>query len=493
MVSKVVTANRVGLDVQLVEVEVDRVPGLTSFNLIGLAGKSIQEAKERVSSALRHSGFERPSQKVVVNLSPSSLYKHGTHYDLPVAIGYLQATHQLRSNDRYLFLGELALDGKLKPVIGVLPILTKALELGISRAILPKENASEAELIKGLDCLYFSDLSEVAAFLSSSTLPQQPQRSARSTKTQSAFTGIDFADIRGQQLAKYALEVAAAGGHHVLFTGPPGCGKTMLCKAFAGLLPALGDSDMLQKLSVYSAAGLLPEVSDYPTPPYRSPHHSSTLAAMIGGGYLAKPGEISLAHGGVLFLDEIAEFPSVVIDSLRQPLVNKSVQVSRATYSVTFPAKFQLLAAMNLCKCGGYGNPNSECTCTASQIRNYQRSISGPIRDRIDIQLMLSPISADQSQTKSESTAELRKRVVKARALQLKRQNCLNANLGQAQITKLLNHLPKASLDQFLDRLSIRSQASINKLAITIADTEQRRGEEEDLLKAYQLRTGGFT
>jgi len=475
--SKVYSAAVVGLEVYPIEVEVDISNGLPAFTIVGLPDKSVEEAKDRVRSAIRNSGADFPAKRITVNLAPADLKKAGPIYDLPIALGVLAADNQIPAIEATTILvGELALDGKLRYTNGILPIVS-SLGKDFSRIILPKVNAPEASLVRSLEILPAETLKDlVFYFKKEKVLPFYTEKYKFAEQTE--FEN-DFTFIKGQEQAKRALEIAAAGGHNVIFSGSPGSGKTMLARSFPSILPILTEEEILEVTKIYSVAGLLknsePVVN---TRPFRSPHHTTSSIALVGGGAFPRPGEITLAHRGVLFMDEFAEFPRTVLEALRQPLEDGVITVSRAQGSITFPAQFILVAAQNPCPCGYLGDSKKNCICAPSQILRYQKRVSGPLLDRIDIHLEIPRLTYEKlsSEKVAESSADIRCRVNSARAIQLKRFGKTNAEMSAKDIKTFcgLNEQGKNLLRQAINQLglSARQFTRVLKIARTIADLE---------------------
>ncbi|MCL6512469.1 MAG: YifB family Mg chelatase-like AAA ATPase [Anaerolineae bacterium] len=429
MLAKVHSCAIIGLEGYVVEVEVDSSRGLSSFTLVGLPDAAVKESGERVRAAIRNSGLLFPTNRVTVNLAPADLKKIGPSYDLPIALGLLMASEQLDPNclNGAMVVGELALDGTVRHVRGILPTTAFAREQGFSRIFVPASDAGEASLISGIEVIAVESLGQLIGGLSGSFPLKVVKPSLPAHMSQPSLAAVpvtDFAEIKGQEVAKRALEVAAAGGHNVLMSGSPGAGKTLLARALPGILPELTLEEALDITRIYSVADMLPP--DTPLiqqRPFRAPHHTISHAGMIGGGKFPRPGEVSLAHRGVLFLDELPEFDARTLEVLRQPMEDKVVTISRASGSLSFPANFQLVAAMNPCKCGWYGDPVKPCTCTPAQISAYQKKISGPLLDRIDIHLEVMRVNFDKlsDARAGESSAAIRARVQAARDRQARR------------------------------------------------------------------------
>ena len=420
MLARVWSASIVGIDALKVGVEIDVAGGLPGIVVVGLPDTAVQESRERVKAALRNAGYAFPMRKIVINLTPADLRKEGPSFDLPISVGIMAASEQVSAQllGDYLFLGEVSLDGSLRPVAGVLSIAAAAQNLGIAGLVVPSDNAQEAAVVKGLAVYGFKYLSEVVDFLNK---PEQYQPvELDSTNIASTALGVaDLKDVKGQAHARRALEIAAAGGHNLIFVGPPGSGKTMLARRLAGILPPLSFEEALEVTQIYSVAGLLKNrgslVSDRP---FRSPHHSASGPSLVGGGSFPRPGEISLAHRGVLFLDELTEFKRDVLEFLRQPLEDGYVTISRSRQSVMLPAQFTLVASTNPCACGYFGDSIQACTCSPRQREQYWAKLSGPLMDRIDLQVAVNRLKPEEitRQPSGEESAPVRRRVHSARS-----------------------------------------------------------------------------
>jgi len=503
MLAQVISATVDGISGLLIEVEVDITSGLPSFATVGLPEGAVRESKDRVKAAIKNCGYDFPTRKITVNLAPADVRKGGTGYDLPIAIGILSATGILKKTryKKYVLIGELSLNGRLRPVPGILPIAITASKSDIVGVIVPVENAQEAAIVEGIEVIPVASLFEAVQFLEDLQQIEPAKSSFLTERSDLDHYEVDLNEVKGQGQAKRALEIAAAGGHNLLFEGPPGSGKTMIARRLPTILPDLSLHEAIETTSVYSVAGLTDKYQGIITErPFRAPHHTISDAGLIGGGQVPKPGEVSLAHNGVLFLDELAEYRKNVLEGLRQPLEDGVVTISRASGSLTFPAEIILVAAVNPCPCGYYGDPAHNCSCSASQVHRYKSKISGPLVDRIDMYIEVSavPFTDLTAEQGGESSSAVKQRVSAARDIQQKRFSRFkyvycNSQMNSKAITKfcVLDASCQKLIESAVNRLGLSARAynRIQKIARTIADLDNEEAiSSKHVAEAIQYR-----
>jgi magnesium chelatase family protein len=503
MLAKVMSSTVIGVDGLPIEVEVDITRGLPMFSTVGLPDGAVRESKDRVKAAIGNSGYDFPNKKITVNLAPADVKKSGSAYDLPMAIGILAASGALGDSvhSRYCIVGELSLDGAVRPVSGILPMTLAAREQGLTGMIVPEANKKEAAIVAGIHIIPVEFLAQAVEFVAGKTSIPPFTVDAQSLFSDARVFDVDFDDVKGQGHVKRALEIAASGGHNILMKGPPGSGKTMLARRLPTILPDLTFEEALETTKIYSIVGTLPqERSLLSARPFRAPHHTISDAGLIGGGSNPKPGEVSLAHNGVLFLDELPEFKKHVLEVLRQPLEDGTVTIARANTVVSFPSRFVLAVALNPCPCGFLGDKRNQCTCNAGQIQRYESRLSGPLLDRIDMHLDVPavPFKEMSSLKKGESSQQIRKRVVTTRNIQKerfrgRRKIYCNSQMGPKDVEKycILDSSSMSLLEKSVERLRLSARAyhRILKIARTIADMDGRESiQQAHIAEAIQYR-----
>lgn len=503
MLVKLISAAIQGIVSRPVWIEVHLSRGIR-FSLVGLPDNAVRESHERIVSALQVNGMDLPRKQIVINMAPADLRKEGTSYDLPLIVGIMAAGDYIpvSSLENSLFIGELSLDGRLQPVRGILPVALLAHELGIKRLILPVQNAQEASVVEGLEVYGMENIKEVVGFLKKEIIKTPEKSLTIFENVEYKSLSADFKDVKGQEHVKRAIEVACSGGHNIIMIGPPGAGKTMIANCIPGILPSMTLKESLETTKIHSVAGKTDAIHALVTErPFRSPHHSISSVALIGGGSRPQPGEISLAHNGVLFLDELPEFQRSVLEVLRQPLEDRKIRISRASYAIDYPAGFMFVASMNPCPCGYYNHPEKQCVCSPSQIQKYLNRVSGPLMDRIDLHIEVTPISYEKLSEKgeSESSATIRRRVVSARRIQERRfendpETFCNARMTMRDIHRYIQvdsagqNLLKNAMQRL--NLSARAYNRILKVSRTIADLDNSENVQvQHLAEAIQYRT----
>lgn len=498
MLAKVLSSGFLGIESYKVEVEVDVGNGLPIFNIVGLADVAISESKERVRAALKNCKFDMNPKRIIVNLSPAGVKKEGPQFDLPIALGIMRAMGHIREEERladYMYIGELSLGGEVRRTKGIINAVICAKEQNMTGIIIPLENYHEASTIKGIDIIPVKDINEVYDFVEKNITPEKPMDELKDIDE---MFKVDFAEVKGQHRAKRALEISAGGGHNIYMIGSPGAGKSMMSKRLPTIMPPMDQDEIIDSTKIYSSAGMLGEGMPIITKrPFRSPHHSTSSVALVGGGRLPKAGEISLAHNGVLFLDEATEFQRSILETLRQPMEDGKVSITRAEYRVEFPSEFILLLSCNPCPCGMRFEEGGRCSCSPYQIELYNKKISGPILDRMDLYVEVKRLSKDELMTygQGEGSSDIRKRVERSRDVQRSRflSRKLNSRMSQKDIRKYckLNEETKVLIEGAVEQLglSARSYDKLLKVARTIADLEVSENiEKRHLLEALSFR-----